>query len=67
MVMSDAEFSGGYEENSLVVHLTRHLRLYGSPEFEGDKYEGVCSNDDETEVILEGLIEKELEFKASTK
>uniref|UniRef100_A0A0E0MER7 Uncharacterized protein n=1 Tax=Oryza punctata TaxID=4537 RepID=A0A0E0MER7_ORYPU len=33
--------------------LTRHLRLYGPPKFEGDEYEGVSSDDDGSEDILE--------------
>uniref|UniRef100_A0A0E0JYV5 Uncharacterized protein n=1 Tax=Oryza punctata TaxID=4537 RepID=A0A0E0JYV5_ORYPU len=39
--------------------LTRHLRFYGSP-----KFEGVSSDDGGSEEILEGFIEKEMESKA---
>uniref|UniRef100_A0A0E0LYU4 Uncharacterized protein n=1 Tax=Oryza punctata TaxID=4537 RepID=A0A0E0LYU4_ORYPU len=58
MVMADAEFS--------LMGTKKLLSLYSLPKFESDEYEGVSSHNDESEAILEGFLEKELEFKAFT-
>uniref|UniRef100_A0A0E0M5N3 Uncharacterized protein n=1 Tax=Oryza punctata TaxID=4537 RepID=A0A0E0M5N3_ORYPU len=39
----------------LCAILTQHLRMYDPPKFEGDEYEEVSYDDDESEEIVEGF------------